>query len=469
MVTIMVSRPERLRGYLPGIAYDTEWRLTPQLCLRCNQWYISSATLDTLPSEIHDGIAKCLDKRSLACLARTCRRLRTPAESVLFQDISIHLHDDPDFLERCDKLSPSLIEALKCRASKPNVIFTHHYERNPDSEEAAEVARMLAIQRACASGRLQSLTIWFAVDAHFSRLESEYMALADCDYGFLEELHLVRCSWLLLQTFVIGGGSSLRYLSWTSAHGSLLPCTWGLNRQIRRYKSQSLHFLKASQIPNLTSLDLRTSLSNSDARILLSILEELVPQLQKLELAAHDPRNLRPSALWTSSLPKWTFLRLRTFSSDNLPAALYLSIISACPLLTDIGCLNVQDMRTSLLDTLPTSVQQLGFFYDPVWLCSAQDPLDTLVERFRRLENLRSLPKLCYKISRTQDAAVASTRAKLLAHFDALGLELTQDERADFLENRGSHQDTGSYDELCPIITSSDEEFSDEVLSDGAA
>lgn len=377
-----------------------------------------------LPGEIQAGIAKQLDGRSLACLARTCRILRVLAESILFQNIKLYLDKDRGFLSRRKELSPALLKALALHTCDLRLVCTWAWIQGQDRDVPLEHARLLNVLRACAPGRLQALRVHFAVDTSLALRQSEYLEVATSKRFPCEIIDFDSCSWSVVEPFVVQSESSLRNLRWA------LPPR-DMSETSRAGKLQTFR-LQAAHVPNLTSLSL--ALRNVESNIAISLLEELAPQLRSLTL--HNGRgNDRDLSLWSAErLPAWKFPLLWTFSCWDVANDLYLSVISACPELRKIEYLNMHTLRNSVLDTLPASLEFLGMpSPDGVWTSLEQEPLEGLPERLRRLKNLRQLPVLLYNEHNGDRSVCSDIKRRLLEHFDALGVIYTQEECDDFL------------------------------------
>lgn len=156
-----------------------------------------------LPGDPQDNIFEYLDRPTLACLARTCRCLRLPAETILFRHIKINLWDDRAFLGRSGILSSSLSKALTCHPRDLDIRFTPWYRQDPDRDELLEYARLLTILRACAPERMRALTVIFSKDAKPSPHLPDYLQIASSKRFAFQKLAFEESSWASLEPFVI--------------------------------------------------------------------------------------------------------------------------------------------------------------------------------------------------------------------------------------------------------------------------
>lgn len=383
-----------------------------------------SSSLVTLPRELLARIFRHLDRRTLIHLARTCRALRIPAESVAFEEVSLQIHGSrrryvhngrtTSHFELCLPMS----KALSMHTRSLDISSPLSYASEPNNNELEQSSNLLNILRACAPNRLRALCISFALDANPSLHKSEFLETANSKRFALEDLSLRNCSWSFADPLVLHSGASLRQLQWTAPLKDA--------RTTRRNSGDSIFRLQVNHLPNLKSLLLR--LGSAETDMTKSLLEQLAPQLEYLLLGTGMCASRDDPAWSAARLPAWSFPNLLTFYGDNLPFDLYSSIISTCTQLKEVAHLDIPDIQTSLLETLPDSLQCLQSN-----LSQHQDPLETLVERLGRFKSLKKLPRIIYYDPKGQDSVLHSTKKLLLAHFDALGIYSSERERKDFL------------------------------------
>lgn len=98
----------------------------------------------------------------------------------------------------------------------------------------------------------------------------------------------------------------------------------------------------------------------------------------------------------------------------------------------------MDDLETSLLDTLPASVQLLGSALTDgrVWIMAEYDPVESLFDRLDRFKDLKKLPMIVYDTNEDFKRTLPATKELLLEHFDNF-IESTQKERDEFLKQYG--------------------------------
>lgn len=396
------------------------------LCLSCMQRDTSSKLTD-LPREILARIVSGLDMESLERLGQTCQVFRYLCGSIRFKSISVGACSRfLDFIEGTTQLSPSLAYGLATHAQSLHLSCTHHIV---DDQKVPDTMPFFAILKTCNRELLQKLTLDGSDhEESMAKSESEFLDIANTKRFRCHSLGFRMCCWSLAEPFIIHAGSSLRRLEWSA------PTQADVGHQGSGFN------LLASQVPNLKSLCLRVTDGNH-----LALLVCLAPQLEHLEtstrLWAKEAACL--AASWFAAQPlAWSFPNLLSFSADHLLHEIYLSIIANSPRLRKIGKLRMPGID-SLLATIPSSIQFLGFTdaeeptQEGIYIGQKQEPLETLVERFSRFKHLKKLPKVVYIDEKYHKSAFPTTRDMFLAHFDALGVKSSEEERRNFLQFNG--------------------------------
>ena len=191
------------------------------------------------------------------------------------------------------------------------------------------------------------------------------------------------------------------------------------------------------------------------------LLKEVAPQLKSLKLVGpYFP--FREDVYSPAVLSTCTFGNLRHLECLAIPLNTYKATIASAYRLEYLELTHFRNVDGSVLSSVPTTVQTLKY----EGLSMEHDPPSTLYDNIAKLSNLKRLPVLNYESVPHEEAdpgvrrALSPIRAKLLAHFDKIGVPTTEEERVEFLPYKTYGQENVDNEEIGEEIVKSTKRMS---------